>query len=211
MLGSLGCHGYQTMPQMNVTFEMEGLPELAKRLDGIARGITGPLTRDALQAGGDYVATYAMLEVHRKTGALASDIVAVVHMTAGSYSSDRVSRAAEQYVLIGAAWAPDFYRRVARNRGASGREAEADQTTNPGLYGYFLEVGHRAPGQGLAHNADYQRDSKRARKQGLKVDSNLYGAKTVPPYPWLEPAFETSKDGAFSIMADMIGRGLIGL
>lgn len=193
------------MPQLNMTFEMAGLPELNARLDETAQGIAGPAARDALQAGGDIVKEEAQQLVRRKTGALADDIVAVVHMTKGVMSSDRVSSEAQNYVLIGAAWAPDFYRRVARySRRPGDNPPEADLTTNPGLYGYFLEVGHRGPGQGLAHNVEYNRDRKAAKKQGLKVDSSKYGSLAVPPYPWLEPAFDASHDRAFEKMSDII-------
>jgi hypothetical protein len=138
--------------------------------------------------------------VHRLTGALAGDIVVVTRIRADSTAGGPGSK----YVLIGPGWNPDSYRRVARNRGASGREAAPDQTTNPGVYGFFLEVGHRSPGKGLTNDAQYKRDSYQARKHGKKVNTHDYGKLTTPPYPWLQPAFEQTKEHAMDVMADVI-------
>jgi HK97 gp10 family phage protein len=177
------------------TFDIEGLPELNARLDKIATLVSGPIARDALEAGGTIIKARAVEEVHKKTGALAADIVTVTRMK---------SDGQEKYVLIGPAWNPDAYRRIARGRGASNREAHPDQTSNPGVYGYFLERGHRAPGQGLAHNQQFRRDQAAARKQGKRVNSRDYGHLSTPPYPWLEPAFNQSKDEAVAAAADVI-------
>ena len=146
---------------MNAVFSITGLPALNARLDRIAQNVAGPITREALQAGGKIIQIRAEELVHRLTGVLAKDIVVVTRVRADSTAGGP----GQKYVLIGPGWNPDQYRRVARNRGASGREAAADQTTNPGVYGYFLEVGHRAPGQGLAHDKRFKRDQAAAREQ----------------------------------------------
>jgi HK97 gp10 family phage protein len=190
---------------MNAVFSIDGLPELNARLDKIAVIVANPITREALAAGGKVIKDKAESLVHRLTGTLAGDIVVVTRMRAASNAKGND----EKYVLIGPGWNPDLYRRTARNRGASGREVAPDQTTNPGVYGYFLEVGHRSPGQGLAHNPQYRRDQAAARKQGKRVNTHDYGNLTTPPYPWLEPAFNDSKDDAVAAMADVIEMGLL--
>jgi HK97 gp10 family phage protein len=185
---------------MNAVFSIDGLPALNARLDRIAVVVANPITREALQAGGKVIKDRAEELVHRLTGMLATDIVVVTRMRADSTAGGP----GQKYVLIGPGWNPDLYRRVARNRGASGREVAADQTTNPGVYGYFLEVGHRAPGKGLAHDLRYKRDSYAARKRGQRVNTHDYGNLTTPPYPWLKPAFDQTKDDAVDAMANVI-------
>jgi HK97 gp10 family phage protein len=185
---------------MEPTFDIEGLPELNARLDKIATVVAGPIVREALQAGGKIIKDAAVENVRRKTGALASDVIIVTRMR---------EEGLEKYVLIGPGWDPNAYRRVARNRRVGNREvASADQSTNPGVYGYFLEVGHRAPGQGLAHNPQFKRDQAAARKQGKKVDTSKYGHLTTPPYPWLGPAVESERDAAIEAAAEVIEKRL---
>lgn len=183
------------------TFEIEGLPELAKRLDEIASAASGPITKHALQAGGAIIQARAEELVHKLTGTLSKDIVVVTRVRGDGR---------EQYVLIGPGYNADVYRRVAHNRGASGREAQADYATNPGIYGLFLEVGHRAPNEGLAHNQQYRRDAAASRKQGKQADTSKYGNLSTPPYPWLGPAFEQTKDEAMETAAEVIKTELEG-
>lgn len=187
------------------TFDIEGLPELNARLDKIATLVSGPIARDALQAGGKIIKDRAVENIHKKTGALAADIIIVTRMR---------EQGVQKYVLIGPAWNPESYRRIARARGASNGEARADQTTNPGIYGYFLEVGHRAPGQGLAHNQQYRRAEAALRKQGKKLNtytnpsSRDYGHLTTPPHEWLGPAVDSEGDKALRAAADVIQQEL---
>ena len=207
---------------MQAIFSINGLPALNARLDKIAVVVANPITRAALQAGGKVIRDRAEELVHRLTGMLAGDIVVVTRMRADSTSGGP----AQKYVLIGPGWNPDLTRHSglaghpyasktgaigAANRGASNREVRpADQTTNPGVYGFFLEVGHRAPGEGLAHNKLYRRDAAALSKQGRLLNtyttpsSRDYGNLSTPPYPWLEPAFNESEEEAFQVMADVI-------
>ena len=187
---------------MNLTFSIEGVPALNARLDAIAQAVANPIAKAALEAGGAIIQSAAKETVHRLTGALAEDIVIVTRMRGDG---------AEKYVLIGPGWNPDAFRRVARNRGASNREAAADQTTNPGVYGFFLEVGHRAPEAGLAHDAQYRRDAYLAKKQGRKVNTKDYGHLSTPAYPWLGPAFDATKEEAVEEMASVIEEKLSAL
>ncbi len=84
---------------------------------------------------------------------------------------------------------PTSFRRVT-NRSARNRDAapEPDQTTNPGVPRYFLEVGHRAAGLGLAHNGDPERAARFSRKQPQPLNtytnpsSRDYGHLSTPPY-----------------------------
>ena len=178
------------------TFDIEGLPELNARLDKIAAMVSGPIAREALEAGGAIIKSKAVANVRKLTGTLAEDIIVVTRMR---------EEGLEKYVLIGPGWEPNAYRRVARNRQVGNRAvASADQTTNPGVYGYFLEVGHRAPGQGLTHNPQFKRDQAAARKQGKKVDTSKYGNSSTPAYPWLGPAVESERDAALQAAADVI-------
>ena len=145
---------------METTFKLEGLPELAARLDSIATVVSGPIARHGLEAGGEVIAEQARANVHKLTGMLADDVVVVVrvHQEAG-----------ESYALIGPGWDPEAFRSTQQRRGRWANEAPApDETTNPGLYGKFLETGHREPGQGLAHNLDYQRARRQAKKNGTR-------------------------------------------
>ena len=180
---------------MEPTFDIEGLPELNARLDKIATLVSGPIVREALEAGGKIIKDRAVQNVRKKTGALAEDIVMVTRV---------MDQGLEQYVLIGPAWDAGAFRRIARGRGASSREAQPDESTNPGIYGYFLERGHRAPGEGLANNPQYKRDRAAAKKQGRKVNTLDYGHLSTPPYPWLGPAVDSERDAAVQAAADVI-------
>lgn len=188
---------------MRITFDLEGLPELAARLDTIARTVVDPIVGEALERGGEVIRARAEQEVHKLTGALAADVVIVTraHESSG-----------ERYVLIGPGWNPESFRRTVQRRGKWAQEApRADQTTNPGLYGFFLETGHRAPGHGLSHDLEYRRASAAARKSGSSVNSAEFGNISTPPYPWLGPAFDETKDQALEVVADTIRQGLEGL
>jgi hypothetical protein len=122
----------------------------------------------------------------------------------------------QSYALIGPGWDPQQYRRAVMGRGARSREVFADQTTNPGIYGYFLEVGHRAPGKGLAHDPAYLRAARVSRKSGKLLNtytqpsSREYGHLSTPPYPWLEPAAMEQGGAAVEAMTEEIRIGLIG-
>jgi hypothetical protein len=177
------------------TFDIEGLPELNARLDKIAAMVSGPIAREALEAAGAIIKNKAVANVRKLTGALAEDIIVVTRMR---------EEGLEKYVLIGPGWEPNAYRRVSNRQVGNRAVASADSTTNPGVYGYFLEVGHRAPGQGLTHNLQFKRDQSAARKQGKRVDTSKYGNSSTPAYPWLGPAVESERDAALQAAADVI-------
>lgn len=184
---------------MNLTFSISGAPELNAHLDAIATAVANPIAREALEAGGAVIQAAARETVHRLTGALAEDIVVVTRVRGDG---------AEKYVLIGPGWEAGSNGRAARGRGASNRAAASSEAANPGLYGYFLEVGHRAPGKGLSHDLQFKRDSALAKKRGTKVNTQDYGHLSTPAYPWLGPAFDESKDEAVQAMAAVIEKDL---
>lgn len=176
---------------MNLTFEITGLPQLAKNLDTVAEVVSGPITKHMLEAGGEIIRAQAEANVHKLTGRLAGDIVVVTRV-----HQDH----AESYVLIGPGWDPESFRRTVQRRGKYANEAPAaDQTTNPGLYGLFLETGHRDPGRGLAHDLDYKRARRAA---GHSISTAEFGTLSTPPYPWLGPAFNDRKEEALEVMAE---------
>lgn len=192
---------------MQIFGTLEGIPQVAARLDKMQQAIAGPIARAGLTRGGRILQDQAIANVHKRTGTLASDIIVkVVLFKENLYS----------YALIGPGWDPQQYRRATMGRGARSREVFADQTTNPGIYGYFLEVGHRAPGKGLAHDLDYKRAARNLRKRGRLLNtytqpsSRDYGHLSTPPYPWLEPAAVQSGTAAVAAMSEEIQVELIG-
>jgi hypothetical protein len=219
---------------MQAVFSIDGLPALNARLDKIAIIVANPITREALEEGGKVIQKRAETLVHRLTGMLASDIVVVTRIRGATAAvGSGATSVGEKYVLIGPAWNPDLTRHAGLagqpyaskigaigNRKASNRAvAAADQTTNPGVYGLFLEVGHRAPGKGLSHNPEFKRASSALRKQGKLLNTKTtpssrdYGQLSTPPYAWLEPAFEQTKGEALQKMAEVIDQrlGALGL
>jgi hypothetical protein len=177
--------------------DIEGIPQLGLELDRMQQAIAGPIAREALQAGGNILADAARANIHSITGALAADVVVQIALFRENYQS---------YALIGPGWDAGNFRRVAKNRRGI---PQADQTTNPGVYGYFVEVGHRAPGLGLAHNAQFQLDYRQARKQGRRLDtfsnpsSRAYGHLDTPPHPWLMPAAAAEGGAAVDAVRDV--------
>lgn len=170
---------------MEIKFSIDGLPELAKRLDGIAQIVAGPIAKEALEAGGDVIAAQAEANIHSVSGGLASDVIVVTRA--------RVE-GGERYVLIGPGFNPESFRRTAQRRGKYSNEAPAaDQTTNPGVYGLFVEVGHGPPGT--------HRERQRSKRNGVQIE---FGSSETPPRPWLGPAFEATVDEAVQVVADTI-------
>jgi hypothetical protein len=191
---------------MLIIADIEGIPAVAARLDKMQQALAGPMVRKALEEGGEILRAQAEENVHKLTGTLAADIDVKV----GIFKESLVS-----YAVIGPGWDPTSFRWVT-NRSARNRDAapEPDQTTNPGVYGYFLEVGHRAPGLGLAHNAEYQRAARFSRKQGKMLNtytnpsSRDYGHLSTPPYPWLLPAAEEKGEAAMEQVGFSLGKSL---
>ena len=181
---------------MEIKFDIEGLPQLAQRLDTIATVVAGPIAKQGLELGGEIIAAQARANIHSVTGRLEDDVVIVVRV---------YQEATESYALIGPGWNPEGFTRTRQRRGRWANEAPApDQTTNPGLYGKFVETGHRDAGEGLAHNLDYQRARREAKKRGEKANTAEFGTLTTPPHPWLGPAFEARKEEALEVIAESI-------
>lgn len=190
---------------MEIIAAFSGIPELGARLDNIASLIADPVAIEALEKGGAVIQQLAENNVRKLTGALSRDIVVVTRVLHGE-------AAGQKYVLIGPGWDEENFRRAVQRRGKYANEApRPDQTTNPGLYGLFLEVGHRAPEHGLSRDLEYKRAYAAARKDHERVISSEFGTLTTPPYPWLAPAFESGKDEALEIMAATIQSRLEGM
>lgn len=188
---------------MIFTAEIQGLPELAAKLDLMQQKIAGPIARRALHEGGEILRQAAERNIHRVTGALQLSLLVKVAVFAQNLDS---------YALIGAGMDPANFRRVAMNRRAGNREAQPqiDQTTNPGVYGLFVEVGHRSPGKGLAHNAEYRKAAANLRRRGKLLNtftapsSRDYGHLSTPPHPWLGPAAEAYGELAIDTVGQSI-------
>ena len=187
--------------------DIEGIPDVAAKLDQMQQAIAGPMARRALTAGGEILRDQAEENVHKLTGTLAGDIVVKVALFKDNLQS---------YAVIGPGWDPSNFRRVVPGRRVGSREVapSADQTTNPAIYGYILEVGHRAPGEGLAHNLEYKRAQYGLRKQGKLLNtftnpsSRDYGHLSTPPYPWLMPAAAQKGEAAMEAVTESLNADL---
>jgi len=170
---------------MDILFSIDGIPELAKKLDGISEVVAGPIAGEALEAGGEIIAAQAEENIHSVTGALAADVVVVTRAK---------SEQGQRYVLIGPGFDKENFRRSVQRRGRYANEAPAaDQTTNPGVYGLFDEIGHGPPG--------VHADRQRAKRSGKQIE---FGDNETPPHPWLGPAFETREEEALEKVAEVI-------
>jgi HK97 gp10 family phage protein len=101
---------------VEILFNLDGIPDMAKHLDTIAQVVAGPIAAEALEAGGEVIALQARANIHDVTGGLSSDVIVVT----------RAKGDKERYVLIG----PGFHH----------------EKPDPGIYGLFVEKGHVAPG-----------------------------------------------------------------
>lgn len=160
------------------TCEINGLGELGAALDQLPGAISRRLLRGALQAAGDVIqsAVVASAEQHRVTGALAGDIITKVHVDAGLE---------DNYVLIGPGYDRSALNITGIRQGRHGLEATVNTADSPGVYGLFVEEGHAPP-----HTAA---DKRAAHRRGVELE---FGGKDTPPHPWLQPAFDATKDAA---------------
>ena len=188
---------------MLLTAELVGVPEVTRKLDSMQQAVAGPIARQALAAGGEVLRAQAFANVRKLTGTLAADIIVQTRVFQNNY---------ESYALIGPGWDPMNFRRMTQS--ARSRGAVPDQTTNPAIYGYFLEVGHRAPGKGLQHNLEYQSAARASRRRGQLLNtyttpsSRDYGHLSTPAYPWLRPAADQAGDAALDAVSMEIRAGL---
>jgi HK97 gp10 family phage protein len=190
---------------MEIIARFEGIADMGKKLDSIALLVSKPIAKHGLEVGGEVVAVEARANIHRhRPGGLADDVVVVTRV----YQQN-----SESYALIGPGWDLENFTRTKRRRGRWAQEApRADQTTNPGVYGYFVEVGHRAPGSGLQYNLEYQRAAYRAHKEGKVLNARTgsleFGTLTTPPHPWLGPAFDSKCEEALEACAETMREDL---
>jgi HK97 gp10 family phage protein len=165
--------------------DIQGLEEMARRLDQLPLALARQIARPALQDAGEIIqaAAEANAEQHRRTGDLAEDIIAVVKVG---------SDLANMKVLVG----PGYPGPGMKTRKRGKYAGRADSTTSPGVYGGFVERGHGMPGYSWASRFG---SAKQRRRTGRQVE---LGSHDVPPHPWLQPAFEASQDAAVEAVAD---------
>jgi len=164
---------------------VQGLEELARRLDQLPLALAQQIARPALQAAGEIIQTAAEAnaEQHRKSGDLEEDIIVVVKIG---------NDLANMRVLVG----PGYPGPGLKTRKRGKYAGSVDSTTSPGIYGRFVESGHGMPGYSWASRFG---SAKQRRRTGREIE---LGSHDVPPHPWLNPAFESSQDAAVEAVAD---------
>jgi HK97 gp10 family phage protein len=161
--------------------------QLEQNMQSIPAKLESKIAHEALSTGGAIVQAAAETSAPFRTGELKEDIVVKVHVnTSGNFH--------DNYVLIGPGY--DRSRLKARKRGKYA--GAVDSSTSPGVYGKFVEVGHAPP-----HMAG---EKRRAKRRGVEIE---FGGRDTPPHPWLQPAFEGSKDEALQAMAEVMQGGLV--
>jgi HK97 gp10 family phage protein len=165
------------------TGEIQGLEELARRLDRLPLGLAREVARPALEEAGEIIQAAAESSAPRRTGELADDIIVVVKIG---------SDLANMRVLVGPGYPGPGMKVRKRGRYAG----QADSTTSPGVYGAFVERGHGMPGYSWASRFG---SAKQRRRTGRQIE---LGSHDVPPHPWLKPAFDSSQDAAVEKVAE---------
>lgn len=155
-----------------ITVEVRGLAQLGRALNSIPAVFSTRILREALHAAGAVMATAAEATAPVRTGALRADIITKVHVSPDLRSN---------YVLVG----PGYDRGSLLVRGTRfnrrGKlEAVVNTADSPGVYGKFVETGHKLE----------------------------FGGPGVPPHPWLRPAFEASKEAALGAFVAYVRAGL---
>ena len=163
-----------------VTVEVKGLAEIGNALQQIPARLATRVMREALHAAGEVMADAARASAPVASGELQGDIIVKVHVS-GDLSNN--------YMVVGPGY--DKAKLVVRKRGKyAGRP---DTTSSPGVYGMFLELGHRGPGTHVRH------------AKGANIE---FGSKTSPPRPWLSTAFNSSAEESFGVFAAYVRAGL---
>jgi HK97 gp10 family phage protein len=166
-----------------VQVQIEGLDRLAANLMAIPAQLSTRIMREALHAAGDVMAAAAEATAPVLSGALKEDIVVKVHV--GADLSDN-------YVLVGPGYDRSSLtvRGTRRNR-RGGIEAVVDTTESPGVYGKFVELGHKT--------------AQAKARSGHEIE---FGSHEVPPHPWLAPAFNISREEALETFVAVTAAGL---
>lgn len=162
---------------------LQGLQELARRLDRIPAALAREVAAPALEAAGEVIAEAAESSAPRLSGELADDIIVQVRV-AGDLHSNRVS--------VGPGYPGPGLKLRKRGRYAG----QQDSTTSPGVYGGIVERGHGMAG--YSWKSRFGTASQR-RRTGRQIE---LGSHDVPPHPWLQPAFDQSSDDAVQVLVD---------
>jgi HK97 gp10 family phage protein len=150
-----------------VAIEVKGLAELTRALNAIPAQFARLIMREALHAAGDVMKAAAESTAPVRTRLLKEDIVVQVYVQGDlSHNSVRVG--------------PGYDRAALTVRKTGKHAGRPDTTASPGVYGRFVETGHKLE----------------------------FGSGSVPPHPWLRPAFEVSKEAALDAFVEYAQGGL---
>jgi HK97 gp10 family phage protein len=165
-----------------ITFEWRGVPELNRALLAIPAQLSRQVVGPALRAGGEVVREAAMAQAPVRTGELQADVIIKVRV-----DPDLV----RNYVLIGPGYSRGALTVQGLTRNKRGKlEIDVDTTESPGIYGAFVEKGHR---------------------EGHRSGGEIEYGGNAPPHPWLRPAFESTKDEAMDVVTEFLAAGLKGV
>jgi len=176
--------------------EIEGLPKLLNYLrTEVPEKLAKQVLRDGLEAGAEVVASAAEAMCPVGSGALKADIVVKLCLNLQNVKGSEA--------LIG----PGYDRSALTIKGTRVRKGHTvgvvDTTESPGVYGYFVEEGHKGPGRGVSKDPEY-----RAKRRAHEAIVKEFGNGDTPPHPWMRPAWEMSKAEAFEVMIATIRAGL---
>jgi HK97 gp10 family phage protein len=165
-----------------ITFEWSGVEELGRALLAIPAQLSKQVVKEALQAGGAVVKMAAEAQAPVRTGELQADIIVKVRVDPELINN---------YALIGPGYSRESLtvRGVTQNRRGK-LELDVDTTESPGVYGAFVEKGH---------------------KEGHRSGGEIEYGGDAPPHPWLRPAFESSKSEAMTVVTEVLAAGLKGV
>jgi len=158
--------------------EVKGLAETAAALREIPLKFAKSIMRDALRAGGEVIRAAAEASAAYRSNTpehLREDIICRVYVT-----EDLRGKA-----VIG----PGYH---------SEGEDDLTRLSDPGVYGLFVELGHRAPGKSKA---------KQKKSPGLLTKAE-WGSGSTPAHPWLRPAFEATEELALAEFVTVANVGL---
>jgi HK97 gp10 family phage protein len=172
----------------SITVEVKGLAELGRALSSMPAVLATRVMRGALHAAGDVMANAIEALTPVLTGALKADIIVKVHV--GSDLSNN-------YVIVGPGYDRGTLLVRGVRQGRHGAEPLVNTTDSPGVYGMFVELGHRAPGRGAIN----------ARAENRAAQSHQAGGET-PPHPFMRPGFESSENEALETFVVYVREGL---
>jgi HK97 gp10 family phage protein len=165
-----------------VTIEVRGLQQLSRAMLNLPNQLSTRIMREALHAAGEVMALAAEGSAPVRTGELKASIMVKVHVDNElRNNSVRVGPGYDRGSLLVHGARPNRHK-------PGGQEAIVDSTESPGVYGKFVELGHRVGHRG-----------------GAEIE---FGSGTVPAHPWLRPAFESSNREALEVFVNFMRAGV---